>query len=368
MESCFDILKNLSPEDQTLEIYKGKINSYMGLTRNEKLFYTNAIMQQLFHIPLFRDIILSLDSEQEKKRQKMLKELQRMFAYMKYSEDSVYDSNKFCECFFESMINKEKKEGHSFLEEFFNQVEECLGNTKYKYFLEDYFRTTIVTTYMCLECGYTDDNFVSYNSLKLNIKGFDTLNKALKAMFNKTNLFWFCKNCHTEQEAIKQISISNLPNILIIHLDRIHDNYEFGGKLIEKINDPLEFDFSLDLKEEKICSENDSIYEFREKEKSKGIYLRKDDYYKYDIQGIITYLGDACRGDYYSLIRMENNHRIKIFDDHCEEIDEKMVKYLSFGTDSEGPNGYLLVYKRRKDYPVRILNFKKKIKNQTTIS
>ena len=218
---------------------------------------------------------------------------------------------------------------------------------------------------MCLECGNTDDNFVSYNSLKLNIKGSNTLSRALKAMFNETNSKpSFCKNCRAEQEKKKKISISNLPNILIIHLDRIHDNYEFGEKLVEKINDPLEFDFSLDLKEEKICSENDSIYEFREKAKSNRIYLRKDDYYKYDIQGIITYLGDAYQGDYYSFIRMENNLWIKIFDDNCEKFDEEMVKYLSFGTDSEGPNGYLLVYKRRKDYPVRILNFDIKEENK----
>ena len=284
-----------------------------------------------------------------------------MFAYMKYSENKVYDTHKFCGFFKSDISHKETKEGRTFLDIFFSQIGESLNNTKYKYLLDDTFRITISTTNMCLNCGDMEENFVSYYCLKVNIKGFGNLQKALKAKFNQTQVKAECKNCENSQEKTKKISIFKLPNILIIHLDRIHDNYEFGGKIQEKINDRLEFDFSLDLNSEnlKICSEYDSISEFREI--SNTIYKRKPIYYKYDIQGIVTYHGNTEKGVYYSFIKKKDGNKwIQFSDENFSEIDEKTVKFLSYGNNQDDiPNAYFLIYKRRKEYPLRILNLNK---------
>ena len=371
-----EIIKKLLENIENFNDKKGKegkreIKTYMGLKKNYDYFYVNAIMQQLFYIPVFRDIILSLDADLITEHQLMFKELQKMFAYMKYSNNLLYDTNDFCKCFENYINDNEKKEGQIFFEIFFEQIENCLNNTKYKYFLDDYFKITVSTTYMCEECGETEDKFAKYNNIKLNIKGFKQLNNALRAMFNETKITSFCKKCHSNQEKKKKISISQLPHIFIIHLDRIHDNYEYGNKFVEKINDRLEFDFSLDLRENNICCGYDSISEYREI--TNIIYKREEEYYQYDIKGIVTYFGDAKIGEYISLIKKDNKW-IRFNDvfsaDNKDDVftpieDEGTVQYLSFGDDTpEIQNGYFLIYERKKKYPIKILdtNFKEENK------
>lgn len=65
-------------------------------------------MQQLFYFPIFRDAILSVDIDHTLENEKMLKDLQNMFAYMKYSKNKVYDPNDFCEFFLPLVLVKEK--------------------------------------------------------------------------------------------------------------------------------------------------------------------------------------------------------------------------------------------------------------------
>ena len=359
IKQLLENIENYKNQDKNKS--KEEIRYFMCLTQNDDLFYANSIIQQLFNIPIFRDVVLSLDDEWINTKKNMINELQNMFAYMKYSENKVYNTHKFCGFFKSDISLKETKEGRTFLDIFFSQIGESLNNTKYKYLLDDTFRITISTTNMCLNCGDMEENFVSYYCLKVNIKGFGNLQKALKAKFNQTQVKAECKNCENSQEKTKKISIFKLPNILIIHLDRIYDNYEFGGKIQEKINDRLEFDFSLDLNSEnlKICSEYDSISEFREI--SNTIYKRKPIYYKYDIQGIVTYHGNTEKGVYYSFIKKEDGNKwIQFSDENFSEIDEKTVKFLSYGNNQDDiPNAYFLIYKRRKEYPLRILNLNK---------
>ena len=57
----------------------------------------------------------------------------------------------------------------------------------------------------------------------------------------------FCKKCKSNKNKEKKILISKLPNYLIIHFDRIHDNYEEGGKYEEKVNDRIEFNDEINL-------------------------------------------------------------------------------------------------------------------------
>ena len=354
---------------ENIENYKNKeknenkeeVVEYKGLTKNINLFYANSILQQLFYFPIFRDAILSVDIDHTLENEKMLKDLQNMFAYMKYSKNKVYDPNDFCEFFLPLVLVKEKNEGAIFIDIFFEQMEKSLKNTEYKYLLEDTFKITTITTNMCQECGEMENNLMKFNTLKLDIKGFSKLEDALKSKFKQTEINSLCNKCECKQNKTKKTSILNLPNILIIHLDRIHDNYEYGGKLVEKINSKLEFDFSLNLKLQNIniCAEIDSLSEYREegKECYDKIYKKKDIYYNYNLKGIITYFGNTEQGEYSSIIKDESKNKwIQFIDENVSPIDEGMVKYLSFGGEDGIPNAYFLIYERQNYLPIKILN------------
>jgi len=343
---------------------QGKIMGLMGLTKNENVFYINSILQQLYQISIFRDAIISIDINEKLNNDEMIKELQRMFIYMKYSENKFYDSTKFCFGFIEEMFSREKREGITFLNLLFSQVEESLKKTSYKYVLEDTFQITECISSKCCECGFIEDKFDKYNIITLDIKGYDNLEKALQHRFSENEINDQCRKCRKKTKKIRKASISKLPNVLIFHLDRIHDNYEYGGKLTEKVDDRFEFNMrKINLKENKyknLCIENNP--EFGIRENSNKIYKREDNYYKYNMKGIINYAGNADYGDYFSLVRLENDDWVQFSDnDYSVMEDENTVKLLSYGNKDEigFPSAYLLIYEREKEYPIRILSNKK---------
>ena len=59
-----------------------------------------------------------------------------------------------------------------------------------------------------------------------------------------------------------------MPNVIIFHIDRIHDNYEYEGRLFEKIDDEFEFSIKkINFNEKKykyLCLENDRDFCLRE--------------------------------------------------------------------------------------------------------
>ena len=357
---------------------KGKIIHLMGLVKNDKLFYVNSILQQLNNISLFRDAIISLDIDLKLRHNEMIKELQKMFIYMKYSENKVYNSTIFCFCFIEEILKKEKREGLTFIDLLFKKLEESLINTKYKYILEDTFQITECISTKCLECGYIEDKFDKCKILTLDIKGYKNLEDALKHRFSENKINSLCKKCKRNTKKRRKSSISKLPNVIIFHLDRIHDNYEYGKRLVEKIDDRFEFnmqniDFQEPSKYKNLCTENDT--DFGVRENSNKIYKRENEYYKYNMKGIINYSGNAEMGEYCSLIKLSNKKWIQIVDEEYSEMDEETVKVLSYGNNNGFglPSAYFLIYERQKEYPIRILDNKKtkkksEILNQNYIS
>ena len=343
---------------------QGKIMGLMGLVKNENVFYINSILQQLNQISILRDAIISLDIEQEFAHNEMIKELQKIFLYMKYSENKIYDSNTFCFGFIEEMFSLDKREGVTFLELLFRKMEESLKTTKYKYIIEDTFQITECISSRCLECGYIEDRFEKFKFLTLDIKGYKNLREALKYRFSENKINTVCKKCGRNTKKIRRSSISKLPNVIIFHLDRIHENYEYGGKLVEKIDDKFEFNMQqIDFKDKNnyknLCTEIDEDFEMREN--SNKIYSRENEYYKYNMKGIINYNGNAEKGDYYSLIKLANKNWIQFFDEDYSSMDEETVKLLSFGNKDEFglPSAYFLIYEREKEYPIRILDKEK---------
>ena len=341
---------------------KGKIMGFMGLKKNENLFYINSILQQFNYIHIFRDAIISIDVEEKINEYKMLKELQEMFTFMKYSENKIYDSNKFCDCFIDEIFNEEKREGVTFLDIFFKKLKNGLENTKFKYMIEDLFKITLCTSYKCKECGRIDDTFVRHDFITLEVKGYANLKDSLNHKFLQEETISRCERCQKDTEKLKKLSISKLPNVIIFHLNRIRDNYEYGEKLPEKIDDKFEFEIpSLDLGNldnyKNICSENDIISETRGN--SNQIYKRDEEYYKYELKGIVTYSGNTESGEYNSMLKTENpDEWIQFSDENYSKLDEGTVEYLSYGNPNEFgmPAAYLLIYQRQKQYPIRILD------------
>lgn len=147
---------------------------------------------------------------------------------------------------------------------------------------------------------------------------FDQLTKPER--FDEDNK-WFCEKCKQHKRAYFQLSIKELPPILIVHLKRFKKAANgTASKLMETINYPLE---GLDLSE---CMSNPNLEVGKQ---------------NYSLFAVINHTGSANFGHYTALVRnCTNQNQWYICDDeHVSEVknsEEFPIK----------AKAYILFYKR----------------------
>ena len=100
-----------------------------------------------------------------------------------------------------------------------------------------------------------------------------------------------CEKCDKRVDITKRNLIESVPNILIIHLQRIVFNFDTFAN--EKINSRLEFPTDVDL------------YPYTKL----GLENTEPDTteFQYELTGIVVHKGTAEMGHYYSFIKTEPN-------------------------------------------------------------
>ena len=91
---------------------------------------------------------------------------------------------------------------------------------------------------------------------------------ALKHRFSENEINTVCKKCRRNTKKIRRAPTSKLPNVIILHLDRIHEKFEYGRRLLEKIEDKFEFNMQrIDFKDKNkcknLCTEIDEDFEIK---------------------------------------------------------------------------------------------------------
>jgi len=240
---------------------------------------------------------------------------------------------------------------------------------------------------------------------------------------------YMCEKCAKKVNITEKKYLADLPNVLIIHLQRINFNYETERQ--EKINSRFEFPKELNLKqytiEDKLYKEsnknkdnnidnkdedNNTTDENESKEnpfETDEIYFKTDDYYEYYLVGVIIHDGSAEAGHYYSYINSQrggdkdqsfsgntteswlkfNDSYISKYNfesglesdcfggkygnssDDCPVIfmNNNMSFYGGFGRNSgeKSHSAYLLVYERKIKSPLKIVVEKPEITTNTNI-
>lgn len=118
----------------------------------------------------------------------------------------------------------------------------------------DWFQGQFRNKLTCLTCGKTSTTYEAYTYLSLPVPhgrgvGKVTLQQCLDAFVREEVLdkgdMWNCPRCKKPRKATKRLSISRLPQILLIHLKR----FSFKGPFTDKIDTTVSFptNTSLDL-------------------------------------------------------------------------------------------------------------------------
>ncbi|CAD8206139.1 unnamed protein product [Paramecium octaurelia] len=300
---------------------------YCGIKNLRCICYMNAMLQQFYMIKPFRYGILQANDHKDVDLQlsktgftyddNVLHQLQQMFSYLELSDRIDYNPQEFCAAFKdyagEPVNIFIQQDAQEFLNMIFDKLENLLKETVYKNIMDGVFGGKTCTLIECQNCKVTKSKEEIFYNLSLLIKNLKTLQECFDKFVQGEVISDFkCESCNQKVDVKKCQQLARLPNILILHLQRIVFNLDTF--MNEKINTRLEFPINLDLQQ---------------------YTINKDQCTQYQLVGVVVHVGTADVGHYFSYIDIKNQDQWLEFNDHkIKEFKLKQMEQECFGGSS----------------------------------
>jgi ubiquitin carboxyl-terminal hydrolase 34 len=381
---------------------------YVGIRNLGCICYMNSMLQQFFMVPTYRYCLLQTSDNQQPNTNNALNiddnvfhQLQKMFSYLDLSQREDYVPHGFCYSFKDYEGNPTnvivQQDAQEFLTRIIDKIEFALKPTPYKYLLQSVFGGKICSQVICEGgCGKVSSRYEDYYSLSLEVNNMKTIYDSLEKLISPEKIDEYnCETCNKKVTITKRNLLSDLPNVLVVHLQRLFYNYEIDRN--EKINSRLEFPKVLNLK-------NFSVEEFARKSAAKKAkceegedmektldtdeaYFKCPEYYEYHLVGVNVHIGSADAGHYFSYINtvrngtenhwdydpndeQHNTSWLKFNDSRISKFNIEKLEEECFGGKMEqnGEDGfnfrsmndsiqsaYMLIYERRIKSPLKLI-------------
>ncbi|KAG0683479.1 ubiquitin-specific protease doa4 [Pichia californica] len=197
-----------------------------------------------------------------------------------------------------------------------------------------------------LECGIchkTSTTYIPYNmlsvpvpNLRKNLDLYDCINTFVSPEILTKDNAWKCPRCKKDVETKKQLTITRLPKILILHLERFSFvGSMIGGKFIKNssiINIPLKLSMKKYWPQVQTEYEREQLRKFPSRGQEPGDWA-------YRLYGIVRHYGTLDGGHYIAEV-MKEGRWIK-FDDEKLKFSETMGK----SPETDG-SAYILFYEK----------------------
>jgi len=331
--------------------------------------YMNSLMQQFFMMPQMRNGILDAkiqvqDFEEAVDPENLLYQTQLVFANLLESEKQFYSPIGFCKAF--KGYDGEPMDVHvqQDVDEFFNllcdKLEDLLRPTKYSKLLRSHLGGTLVHEILSCESElpYRGEREEQFMRLSLEIKNKKNLQEALDLYIKEDVLDgdnkYFCEQYNQKITAKKRCLINSLSNTVVVHLKRFE--FDFTRMQRIKVNDYCEFPMNLNFKP-------------WTKDGVMGTNEKPDDYYEFELVGVLVHSGVADAGHYYSFIKDRSSKVWYRFDDRNVEVfNPENLKEECFGGEGnlswgygvhifeKTKNAYMLIYERVNPFPTEDLD------------
>lgn len=320
-EENLDIIKNMLIETKSrVKLAKTwgyspnselrSMHGYAGITNLGAICYMSSMLQQFYMIPQFRYSILAADNKKptnfavlektgETINDNLLYQLQSLFAYLEITDRNSYNPSGFCYSFKDFNGNPTntsiQQDSQEFLNMIFDKLDFELSTTPYKLLTKGVFGGQSCSQVICSECKEVNENIEDFYNLSVDVKHSKSLYESFqKLIAGDTISDYHCAKCDKKVDITRRTVISKLPNVLIVHLQRIVFNFDTYAN--EKINTRLEFPHDLNLLPyTKQGLDN----------------IESTDCFNYELVGIVVHSGTADLGHYYSYIRENSQNNSK---------------------------------------------------------
>lgn len=335
LEIIIECLKNIKNRVRTIKNWtysptfeQKSVHGYAGIANLGAICYMNSMLQQFFMIQQFRYSILDVDDGiypdmvqlkpdiaarykcDNEIDDNLLHQLQRIFGFLEATDRQAYIPGAFCYAFKDFSGNPAnlsiQQDSQEFLNMIFDKLDKCLAHTPYKNLIHDTFGGKTCNQTICKECSNTNETIENFFNLSLDVKHSKTVYESLNKLISGSVISdYHCDKCEKKVEITRRALINDLPNILILHLQRIVFNFDTYAN--EKINSRLEFPHEL------------NIYPYTKEALSGG---ESNDNFLYELVGIVVHTGKAEAGHYYSYIKDKTSNKKWL------EFNDSMIRFF----------------------------------------
>ncbi|CUM63962.1 uncharacterized protein PRCAT00001550001 [Priceomyces carsonii] len=224
----------------------------------------------------------------------------------------------------------------------------------------DYFQGQYLSQLKCLECGHTSTTYNAFSILSLPIP--EKLNSTPTVLledclqeFVTTELLdefnkWFCPNCKKFTKLTKKITITRLPQVLIIHFKRfkiLPNGYinKLDTFVKYPVNEVLDLtSYWPDIGTSVNPSKDLSISKSKEAEILSTLPTRNQvPPFRYKLYGVVNHFGNLSTGHYTSYVHKNSDTRKKR--EWCY-FDDAKITYNCSESQVLNKNAYCLFFQR----------------------
>ncbi|KAL6245676.1 hypothetical protein RBB50_007675 [Rhinocladiella similis] len=322
---------------------------YAGLRNLSNTCYLNSLFTQLFMNVQFREFFLNADNFGHPKN-KLVKELAKVFAYMQNSYEKSIDPSVAVEAITTYEGEQIDVTIQMDVDEFFNLLFDRL-ESQIDHGARDLFKSIyggqLVQQIKSKECEHISERLEPFSAVQVEIKGKARLEDSLRAYVEGEVLQgenkYSCTSCGRHVDAVKRSCLKDVPDNLIFNLKRF--DYDILTGTRTKVNDEFQFPDALDIAPYTLARLSDE-----------GV--GEPDHFQ--LTGVIVHSGTADTGHYYSFIRQRPSNKpvedswVQFNDHDVTVFDPSQMRDSCFGGNADAAfyhlpkfySAYMLFYQR----------------------
>ena len=327
-------------QDNITMIDNGEVASgYCGIKNLGATCYMNSFLQVLYHIPLFRKVFFSIDTEHDDGTKSVILNMQRLFGLMQMSSEPVNTEPLTISFGWNEADSNQQHDVEEFRIVLMDVIKDKIMGTEQAQEVKKLFTGQMVEVFNFPKAGVTNTKDDTFDDIQIVVNGCKDIYESLDRFVEEQPITGYNLEGYGKQNGVRKAYFAHLPDVIFFHLQRFELS---NGKLI-KINSKFQFPVKINL------------------ERYMTTAARSNETSDFTLTGIIVHSGNPIGGHYYSYIRTQNDDQWYLFNDSSVTIsnEEKAVNN-NFGgscTANDGPlygkmktySAYMLVYVRTSE-------------------